>query len=178
MGRFATCGAGTDSIGQAIVPGFRENTFGPNDDGSYPCTGKEGGTPGDCTPAAIPLPFPVDFYGSPYQSLYINNNGNLTFGAPLSVYTPESLNQIGVPMIAPFRADVDTRVGQLVTFGYQSVVRVMVAPRYAGTADFAASASAAKVLKVAKVAKSAQAMSIPAAVPAFVNALLAGLRSW
>jgi hypothetical protein len=109
------------SVGDAIVPGFDSQTYGPNDDGSYPCTGLNAGTPSDCTPTAIPLPFPVTFYGSAYSSVYLNNNGNLTFGTPLSQYTPESLNQIDVPMIAPFWADVDTRTGPTVTFGYGTV---------------------------------------------------------
>ena len=107
--------------GGAIVPGFNSQTYGPNDDGSYPCTGPDAGVPGGCTPAPIPLPFPITFYGTAYSSVYLNNNGNLTFGVPLSEYTPESLNQIGAPMIAPFWADVDTRTGPTVTFGYGTV---------------------------------------------------------
>jgi len=96
----------TASIGQAILPGFTQQTLPANDDGS---TG------------LVPLPFPVNFYGATYESLYVNNNGNLTFTEPLSQYTPQSLNQIGFPMIAPFWADVDTRVGQTVTYGYGTV---------------------------------------------------------
>ena len=116
-----TAGQATTSIGHAIVPGFTSEIFGPNDDGSYPCTGPNAGAPEDCAPTAISLPFPVNFYGQTYESLYVNNNGNLTFNGPLSDYTPQSLNQISVPMIAPFWADVDTRVGQTVTYGYQTV---------------------------------------------------------
>ena len=103
--------------GHAIVPGFNSSTYGPNDDGSYPCTGPDDGVPEDCTPTPIPLPFTANFYGTVYSSVYLNNNGNLTFGAPLSEYTPESLNQISVPLIAPFWADVDTRTGPTVTYG-------------------------------------------------------------
>jgi hypothetical protein len=111
----------TSQTGSAIVPGFNSETFGPNDDGSYPCTSQDAGVPPDCTPTQIPLPFPLDFYGTEYSSLYLNNNGNLTFGQPLGEYTPESLNQINIPMIAPFWADVDTRTGPVVTFGYGTV---------------------------------------------------------
>ena len=110
-----------DSVGNAILPGFDSQTYGPNDDGSFPCTGPDPGTPDDCTPTEIPLPFPVTFYGEEYSSVYLNNNGNLTFGDPLSQFTPESLNQIDVPMIAPFWSDVDTRSGPTVTFGYGTV---------------------------------------------------------
>lgn len=95
------------SAGGAIVSGFSQFTLPANDDGS--------------TPAPVPLPFAIDYYGSTYSSLYVNNNGNLTFGQPLSQYTPQSLNQLGVPMIAPFWADVDTRTGPVMTYGYGSV---------------------------------------------------------
>ena len=105
----------------AIVPGFSAETYGANDDGSYPCTGPEDGVPDGCTPTPISLPFPVTFYGNAYSTLYLNNNGNLTFGQPLGQYTPQSLNQIDLPMIAPFWADVDTRTGPTVTFGYGNV---------------------------------------------------------
>lgn len=101
----------------AIVPGFDDNVYGPNDDGSFPCVSDEDGTPTDCDPGPVPLPFSIGFYGAEYTSVFLNNNGNLTFGAPLSQFTPESLNQIGLPMIAPFWADVDTRSGPVVTFG-------------------------------------------------------------
>jgi lysophospholipase L1-like esterase len=103
--------------GGALVPGFDSQTYGANDDGSYPCTGPGSGVPDGCTPSSIPLPFTVNFFGTNYSSVYLNNNGNLTFGSSLSQYTPQSLNQIAVPMIAPFWSDVDTRVGPEVTFG-------------------------------------------------------------
>jgi hypothetical protein len=40
----------------------------------------------------------------------VNTNGNVTFDAPLPVFTPFNLaSEIGTPIIAPFFADVDTR---------------------------------------------------------------------
>jgi hypothetical protein len=52
----------------------------------------------------------IDFFGTHYTSLYINNNGNITFGAPDSAYTPTAINAgFHNPIIAPFWADVDTR---------------------------------------------------------------------
>jgi RHS repeat-associated protein len=105
----------------AIVSGFNSNNFGPNDDGSYPCTGSGAGTPSGCTPTAISLPFSPDFFGATYSSLYLNNNGNLTFGQALATYTPYPLSSLGPPIIAPFFADVDTRTGNTVTFGTGNV---------------------------------------------------------
>jgi len=92
--------------GEAILPGFNSATLPANDDGST---------------TAVSLPFSVNFYGTTYNSIYVNNNGNVTFGSPVSQYTPEPLDQISVPMIAPFWADVDTRVGNVVTYGTGTV---------------------------------------------------------
>ena len=57
----------------------------------------------------VDLPFAVNFYGTTYDHLWVNNNGNVTFTAPLSTFTPFGLIGAGTPIIAPFFADVDTR---------------------------------------------------------------------
>ncbi len=57
----------------------------------------------------IYLGFPVNFFGKLYATLYINNNGNITFGGPLYKYLPFQLTADTPPIIAPFLADVDTR---------------------------------------------------------------------
>jgi hypothetical protein len=52
----------------------------------------------------------LDFFGTHYTSLFINNNGNVTFGAANSTFTPTTISSnTNNPMIAPFWADVDTR---------------------------------------------------------------------
>src|SRR5438034_9238885 len=43
------------------------------------------------SPSTLNLPFSINFYGHTYGSLYLNNNGNLTFGQPFSEYTPVPL---------------------------------------------------------------------------------------
>jgi hypothetical protein len=80
----------------AIVssPGCTQNTLAANDDGS---TGE------------ITLPFSINFFGTTYSSLWVNNNGNVTFTGPLGDFTPDPIVTNGMPMIAPFWADVDTR---------------------------------------------------------------------
>ena len=51
----------------------------------------------------------IDFFGHNNTSLYINNNGNLTFNSPWSGYTPSSIaGGISGPIIAAFWADVWT----------------------------------------------------------------------
>jgi hypothetical protein len=80
----------------AVVSGFDSTVLPANDDGYS---------------SQIVLPFSVDFYGTTYDSLFVNNNGNLTFNSGQSAYTPYGLGAgyTGQPIIAPFFADVDTR---------------------------------------------------------------------
>lgn len=66
----------------------------PNDDGSS---------------AQIPLPFSFDLYGTSYSSLWINNNGNVTFDNAFGGFTSSGFPMQPYPMVAPFWADVDTR---------------------------------------------------------------------
>jgi hypothetical protein len=68
----------------------------PNDDGS---TG------------LIPIPFNFNLYGQTFNSIYINNNGNITFNGPLSQFSATAFPSTGNAIVAPFWADVDTRNG-------------------------------------------------------------------
>src|SRR5205823_6323953 len=54
----------------------------------------------------------LDFFGHNWTSLYINNNGNITFHNATSDYTPSVITgTTNNPIIGPFWADVDTRGG-------------------------------------------------------------------
>ena len=79
---------------------------------TIPVTGQDGWVEmfknDDGSLGPITLGFQFIMYGSNYSSVYINNNGNLSFGAALSAYVPSGF-PIDVPMVAPFWADVDTR---------------------------------------------------------------------
>jgi len=77
-----------------VSPGFSSNTLAADDDGS---TGQ------------VNLGFTIDFFGLDYSTVYVNNNGNITFSGPLSAYTPYGLANSSQSIIAPFFADVDTR---------------------------------------------------------------------
>lgn len=77
-----------------IRPGFDQQILDRNDDGS---TG------------IVPIGFLINFYSNTHTTLYVNNNGNVTFDSPQSVYTPTTLPSMGVKVIAPFWTDVDTR---------------------------------------------------------------------
>ncbi|MEO7106807.1 MAG: nidogen-like domain-containing protein [Rhodoferax sp.] len=89
---FAATPAFADAVHDASA--FTSNTLAANDDGS---TG------------IVNLGFSVNFFGQNFDSLFVNNNGNVTFNAPLGTYTPFSLLSTSTPMLAPFFADVDTR---------------------------------------------------------------------
>lgn len=86
--------------------GFNTNSLAANDDGS---TG------------LVPFGFSINFFGLLTSQGYVNNNGNVTFGAPLGVYTPFPIVTTGVSMLAPFFADVDTRTGPLTQYGQDNV---------------------------------------------------------
>lgn len=87
----------------AVRPGFDANTLLRNDDGST---------------SLVDIGFTVNFFGTDYTDLYVNNNGNVTFRLPLGTYTPFSLTTTAKVIIAPFFADVDTRsAGEPVKYG-------------------------------------------------------------
>uniref|UniRef100_A0A8B9C4C4 NIDO domain-containing protein n=1 Tax=Anser brachyrhynchus TaxID=132585 RepID=A0A8B9C4C4_9AVES len=52
------------------------------------------------------------FYGVPHRSLYVNNNGVVSFRTGVSEFTPNPFPLPGHrPFVAPYWADVDTRLG-------------------------------------------------------------------
>jgi MYXO-CTERM domain-containing protein len=57
------------------------------------------------------FPAGLSFFGTTYTSLYVNNNGNVSFGGPLYTFTPSAFPIASQPMIAPWWGDVDTRGG-------------------------------------------------------------------
>jgi Ca2+-binding RTX toxin-like protein len=84
--------------------GFGENFVPRNDD--YYTTGIDLRT--------IFGPAGLNFFGTNYTYVSVNNNGNVTLsnstGGGLGTYTPFGLASGGYAIIAPFFADVDTRV--------------------------------------------------------------------
>jgi len=89
-----------------IRPGFNGNVFPGNDDGSV---------------GPVGIGFTADFFGASYSQAYVNNNGNITFDYGLGTYTPFDLTSTSRKIIAPFFGDVDTRAGNVVTYGTGTV---------------------------------------------------------
>jgi len=85
---------GTPSSSCYLLPDGTYIDFPANDDGSI---------------GPINLGFNFDLYGTTYTQCYINNNGNVTFGAANGSFTSTGFPTT-TPMIAPFWADVDTRI--------------------------------------------------------------------
>ena len=50
-----------------------------------------------------------DFFGTSYDRIFINNNGNVSFGQGFSAFTASGFPVNNFPMVAPFWGDVDTR---------------------------------------------------------------------
>jgi hypothetical protein len=88
--------------------GFKSRAFARNDDLS---TGLQD------------IGFVINFFGSRRAMAYVNNNGNITFDAPLATFTPFGLTGTQREIIAAFFADVDTRGPRsaLVTYGQDTV---------------------------------------------------------
>lgn len=126
----------TKSINQAAKIGSHNNTMGvtstqcncwiPRDTSFHPVPFDGSGgngmpTPGDPNFAnddwstyGISLPFGFCLYGDTVgvdstHQLFINNNGNISFGAPNAVFTAVPFPSNLYNMIAPFWGDVDTR---------------------------------------------------------------------
>lgn len=69
---------------------------------------------------AVTLPFAFPFYGQTHTQLFVNSDGNLTFGVADVASTERSVSRLltGAPRIAPFFADLDPAVGgRVVTAG-------------------------------------------------------------
>jgi hypothetical protein len=63
----------------------------------------------DSSSQQLTLPFQINFYGELFNTFFVNNNGNITFDAPLGTFTPFQFGNLTQAMIAPYWADVDTR---------------------------------------------------------------------
>jgi hypothetical protein len=89
-------------------PAFKSKIVPRNDDGSSPIE---------------LLGWTANFFGRFRSSLYVNNNGNVTFDSALPTYTPFGLTGVNREIIAAFFADVDTRnpASGVVTYGSDTI---------------------------------------------------------
>ena len=66
-----------DGLGGPL--GYGTSCLGPNDDGSS-----------EAIDLSTAFPGGLDFFGATYTELYVNTNGNVSFGGPLPRYTPRA----------------------------------------------------------------------------------------
>jgi hypothetical protein len=90
----------TNSLGNIVVM-----TGG----GSSPGIGDPTGQNDDGFSGPINLGFTLDLFGTNYTQFFIDNNGNVSFGAGIPAFTPSGPTVASQPIISPFFADVDTR---------------------------------------------------------------------
>lgn len=92
--------------------GYYSSTLGPNivttGGGNAANVGQANGRNDDGF-MALNLGFNFTLYGTAYNSLFINNNGNVSFGAGISDFIPTGPTGANAPLISPFFGDVDTR---------------------------------------------------------------------
>ncbi len=96
------------SFGPALInglggdAGFGENVLARNDDSST----------AEIDVSSV-FEDGLNFFGREFDSLWVNNNGSVTFNGARSTYTPDVITENNDnPEITPFFADVDTRGGE------------------------------------------------------------------
>ncbi len=94
----------TDTIGGGIG-----NVVVMTGGGNASGVGQPNGRNDDGFSGPISLGFTLNFFGTDYSSFFINNNGNISFGAGISAFVPTGLTGATAPVISPYFSDVDTR---------------------------------------------------------------------
>ncbi|RVT84788.1 PEP-CTERM sorting domain-containing protein [Inhella crocodyli] len=101
-----------DSPGVYTAGGYYTTNLGPNivttGGGNAANVGNASGRNDDGF-MQLALGFNVTYFGTTYNSLYINNNGNVSFGAGISAFVPTGPTGANAPVISPWFGDVDTR---------------------------------------------------------------------
>ncbi|MFO1163284.1 MAG: Calx-beta domain-containing protein [Reyranellaceae bacterium] len=92
-------GDGTLVGGLGGATGFGENTLARGDDSPNPQVNIDSVFANG-----------LNFFGTTYHDLFVNLNGSVSFGSAVSTFTPSTITGGGTPLIAPFWADVDTRL--------------------------------------------------------------------
>lgn len=108
-----------DGTLQSIVTNVGDETVNDGSTGPLPIQSYEEDTTTGQPDFDAPLPFDINFFGEFYNEFYINENGNITFDAPFSGRPGDSdLSNTGMPILAPFFADVDMALGGRIFNGF------------------------------------------------------------
>jgi len=90
----------TDNLGAVMVT---------TDGGHAANIGSASGRNDDGFRGPVALGFDVTLFGTTYNSLFINNNGNVSFGSGISAFVPTGPTGADAPVISPWFDDVDTQ---------------------------------------------------------------------
>lgn len=94
----------TDTIGGGIG-----NVVVTTGGGNAANVGDPSGRNDDGFRGPVNLGFNLSFFGQTYSSLFINTNGNVSFGNGISAFVPTGPQGASQPVISPYFGDVDTR---------------------------------------------------------------------
>ncbi|KAM4651860.1 alpha-tectorin-like [Discoglossus pictus] len=71
----------------------------------------------DGTSGKIPISVKFKFFGKEHTSLFVNNNGVISFGVPVATYTPDAFPLAdGSPFVAPYWGDVNIQITGIVFY--------------------------------------------------------------
>ncbi|XP_053547103.1 sushi, nidogen and EGF-like domain-containing protein 1 [Bombina bombina] len=70
----------------------------------------------DGTSGEVSISVDFKFFGKKYKSLFVNNNGVISFSTPVSQYTPDAFPLKNGTFVTPFWGDVDNDLAGLVYF--------------------------------------------------------------
>ncbi|UJR79920.1 nidogen-like domain-containing protein [Sandaracinus amylolyticus] len=110
--RLRTCGATCTYDAGTCVAAQTELLGGLGDPEGIVAVGDDVSSPAIDLSAAFPSGLRI--YGATYTTIFVNNNGNVSFGGALSTYSPvfpRTMPAVPAPLIAPWWGDVDTRGG-------------------------------------------------------------------
>jgi hypothetical protein len=117
-------GSDGDDFGTNTVGDGNACTAGSTEPESCPLT-----LLNDASTGAIALGFPIDFGSGPVSSLYVNENGIVSFNSPLTITSGSFANLAGLgqPVIAPYFADLTsvTFVGTVFEMNGQNFGQLM-----------------------------------------------------
>lgn len=103
--------------------GYYTNNLGSNivttGGGNAANVGQANGRNDDGFQGPVALGFNYTLFGTTYDSLYINNNGNVSFGDGISAFVPTGPTGANAPVISPWFGDVDTRGARSGVVRYQ-----------------------------------------------------------
>lgn len=127
----------TLNSGLGGTAGYGENAF------TDPANTIIGNTDDGSVEVDITSVFPggINFYGTTYTSIFINSNGNISFGSANTSYEISDLSSSAAAVIAPFWADVDLNKGGEIYWdldpstGKVTITWLDVAPYSVGSTD-------------------------------------------